>query len=157
MTIEPFRADDVVAFLKLASEEGWVAEAWEFVFLLAVFPEGCFCVRDCDGKGIAFVTSLHHEKSGWIGNLIVAQEYRGQGLGDALFRQTVEALRAAGVKTFWLTASDSGKALYEKYGFKSIDTVVRWSGAGRRRQVESALRTRSCGSATSVSSIDCQA
>jgi len=157
MIIEPFRADDVAAFLKLANEEGWVAEQWEFEFLLAKFPEGCFCVRDLDGQGSAFVTTLRHEKSGWIGNLIVAQEYRGQGVGDALFRQAVEALRAAGVKTFWLTASDAGKSLYEKYGFKSIDTVVRWSGAGRQQRVAPARLRGGFGSSTSVSSIDCQA
>ena len=134
MTVEPFRADDIADFLKLATAEGWVAEPWEFDFLLEAFPEGCFCMRDSDGKGIAFVTSLRHEKSGWIGNLIVAEEYRGQGLGEALFRKALEALHAAGVETFWLTASNSGKSLYEKYGFNSLDAVVRWSGTGRQRQ-----------------------
>ena len=114
MTIEPFRADDIAAFLKMAVAEGWVADSREFVFLLAVFPEGCFCIRDSDGKGIAFVTSLRHEKSGWIGNLIVAEEFRGQGLGEALFRKAMEALHAAGVRTFWLTASKMGKSLYER-------------------------------------------
>ena len=50
-----------------------MAEAWEFEFLLEVFPQGCFCIRDDSGKGIAFVTSIRHGRSGWIGNLIVAE------------------------------------------------------------------------------------
>jgi ribosomal protein S18 acetylase RimI-like enzyme len=133
MTIEPFRADDIAAFLKVAVAEGWVADSREFVFLLAVFPEGCFCIRDSDGKGIAFVTSLRHEKSGWIGNLIVAEEFRGKGLGDVLFRKAQETLHAAGVRTFWLTASKMGKSLYERYGFSSIDSIARWVGTGRQR------------------------
>src|SRR5450631_1112122 len=116
MTIEPLQADDIASFLKMASAENWVAEPWEFTYLLSVFPAGCFCMRDSDGKAIAFVTSLQHEKSGWIGNLIVADEFRGKGIGDALFRKVLEALQAAGVETFWLTASNMGRSLYERYG-----------------------------------------
>lgn len=133
MKIEPFRQDDTSAFLKLALAEGWVAEPWEIAFLLRVFPQGCLCMRDGAGKGIAFVTSLRHETSGWIGNLIVAEEFRGRGLGGELFRKAMEALAAAGVKTFWLTASKMGQSLYERYGFSSIDTIDRWVGTGRQR------------------------
>jgi ribosomal protein S18 acetylase RimI-like enzyme len=104
-----------------------------------------------------FVTSLRHERSGWIGNLIVAGKYRGQGIGEKLFAGAFEALRSAGVETFWLTASKSGQALYEKYGFGSIDTIIRWVGIGRKRhsvpdhQVDSQITN------ASVSGIDCQA
>ena len=37
MRIEPFRGDDIEPFLKLAAEEGWLAEPWEFEFLLRSF------------------------------------------------------------------------------------------------------------------------
>ena len=134
MRIEPLRADDSVAFLEMAAAEGWVADPWEFAFLLAAFPQGCFCMRDSTGQGIAFVTSLRHERSGWIGNLIVAEGFRGQGLGEELFRKALEALHAAGVGTIWLTASDMGRSLYERYGFSSIDSIVRWVGTGRQHR-----------------------
>jgi ribosomal protein S18 acetylase RimI-like enzyme len=155
MILEPFRTDDIAVFLKMATAENWVAEPWEFAFLLAVFPEGCFCLRDSDGKGIAFVTSMRHEKSGWIGNLIVAEEFRGKGIGAALFRRALEALQAAGVGTFWLTASASGKSLYEKYGFNSLDAVVRWSGNGQQHSGHVRHFDRA-EAPVSVSSIDCQ-
>ncbi len=157
MIIEPFRANDIDAFMKLAASENWVAEAWEFAFLLAVFPEGCFSARAKGGEAIAFVTALRHEKSGWIGNLIVAEEFRGKGVGDALFRKALTALQTAGVATCWLTASNSGKSLYEKYGFTSLDAVVRWSGTGHQRHGMHTLQPDSYESSTSVSSIDCQA
>jgi GNAT superfamily N-acetyltransferase len=156
MISEPFRADDIPDFLTLAIAEGWVAEPWEFDFLLEAFPGGCFCIRNSYGRGIAFVTSLQHEKSGWIGNLIVAEEYRGQGLGEALFRKAREALQGAGVATFWLTASNSGKSLYEKYGFNSLDAVVRWSGTGRKRQPMHTGQAVSAEPVSSVSWIDSQ-
>jgi ribosomal protein S18 acetylase RimI-like enzyme len=154
MTVEPFRADDIAAFLKMATAEGWVADSWEFAFLLAVFPEGCFCMRDSTGKGVAFVTSLCHENSGWIGNLIVAEEFRGKGLGKALFKNALEALHAAGVGTFWLTASAMGKSLYESYGFSSIDTIARWVGTGRQRHATCGKNCESLSIVQSVISID---
>jgi ribosomal protein S18 acetylase RimI-like enzyme len=150
MKIEPFRPDDTIAFLKTAVAEGWVAEPWEIAFLLTVFPQGCYCTRDSAGKVIAFVTSLQHETSGWIGNLIVAEEFRGRGLGGALFRKAKEALDAAGVKTYWLTASKMGQSLYEKNGFSSIDTIVRWVGTGRQRRLS---RGQNAGSPATTASI----
>jgi ribosomal protein S18 acetylase RimI-like enzyme len=132
MIIDPFRRDDIADFLKLATAEFWVAEPWEFEFLLSEFTQGCFAARGDNGETAGFVTSLCHERSGWIGNLIVAEQFRGRGIGEALFRNALEALRLAGAQTIWLTASKMGKSMYEKQGFKSIDTIIRWSGVGRQ-------------------------
>jgi len=60
----------------------------------------------------------------------VAEEQRGQGVGEQLFVQTLQALRSEKVETVWLTASNMGKSLYEKHGFRSIDTITRWVGTG---------------------------
>jgi len=157
MTIEPFQSNDIPVFLELAAVEGWVAEQWEFAFLLAAFPQGCFCVRDSAGKGVAFVTSLRHGRSGWIGNLIVQADCRGKKVGEALFIRALGALRDAGAESFWLTASKMGKSLYEKHGFSSIDTIIRWTGFGRQRHGEHDPETGSGGTAATVSVIDFQA
>lgn len=132
MIIEPFCSGDVAPFLELAGVEGWVAEPWEFEFLLAEFPRGCFTARMENGVAVGFITSLRHERSGWIGNLIVSPEHRGRGVGETLFRRVQEALFDSGVETVWLTASKAGMPLYQKCGFSRIDTVIRWSGCGRQ-------------------------
>ena len=133
MTIDPFNIGDINTFLGLAELENWVAEQWEFEFLLNRFPQGCFSARDDSGENAGFVTALIHQKSGWIGNLIVAEKFRGNGIGEALFTSSYKMLQEAGAETVWLTASKSGRALYEKHGFSSIDTIVRWVGAGQQR------------------------
>lgn len=133
MTIEPFRHGDISAFLELAAVENWIAERWELEFLLSRFPQGCFAACDEHGETAGFATSLKHGRSGWIGNLIVSGECRGQGLGERLFVQTLQALRSEKVETVWLTASNMGKSLYEKHGFRSIDTITRWVGTGLGR------------------------
>jgi ribosomal protein S18 acetylase RimI-like enzyme len=130
MTIEPFLKEDVPRFLGLAAAENWVAEPWEFDFLLSSFPAGCLSARDEAGAAVGFVTSLRHDLSGWIGNLIVDQRHRGCGIGEALFLGALSGLRNVGAETFWLTASKMGKALYERHGFSSIDTIIRWTGRG---------------------------
>lgn len=133
MIIERFRKEDIASFMKLAVDEGWVAEPWEFRFLLKEFSQGCFTARTESGETAGFVTSLQHQLSGWIGNLIVDPKYRGKGVGESLFRKAQEALLCSGVETLWLTASKSGMPLYQKHGFSRIDTIIRWSGNGRQR------------------------
>ena len=157
MIIEPFRKEDIASFLKLAFCEGWLVDPWEFDFLLSAFPEGCLCVRNESGTGIGFVTSLKHERSGWIGNLIVSARYRGQGIGEALFLRTFQNLRATGADTCWLTASKQGQSLYEKYGFTAIDSIIRWTGTGRQRHTIPAEQTSIDSSEQIAGYFDCLA
>ena len=154
MTVEPFGTEDIGSFLELATAEGWLVDSWELDFLRAAFSAGCLCVRNESGAGVAFVTAVRYERSGWIGNLIVAAHHRGQGIGEALFLRALQMLREAGADTVWLTASKQGQSLYEKHGFKVIDAINRWSGTGRQRHQEHPpLTGRDC-SKMSVGSID---
>lgn len=132
MTVVPFERHHIRVFLGLATTEGWVSDAWEFDYLLTSFPQGCWCACSDEGDPAAFVTSVLHASSGWIGNLIVDEQYRGKGLGRSLFSTAFESLRKAGAETVYLTASESGRPLYEQCGFRSIDTIIRWKGFGRR-------------------------
>lgn len=132
MIIEPFTGKHIDHFIKLALQEKWLVDQWELEFLIAAFPQGCLVAHDGSGHPEGFVTAIKHDHSGWIGNLIVDSSCRGNGIGGMLFRSAVTALQTAGVETIWLTASKSGMPLYEKYGFRSIDTIVRWHGNGRR-------------------------
>ncbi len=124
-----FRNDEISEFLSLAAEEGWISNAWELEFLRAVFPSGCLARRN-KGISVAFLTSIKYEKSGWIGNLLVRKEWRGQGLGSALFQRALEVLEQLGTRTIWLTASEYGRPIYERHGFLAIDTVHRWQANG---------------------------
>lgn len=157
MTIEPFRTEDIDALLELAVLENWITERWEFDFMLKVFPHGCFAARGERGETLGFVTSLSHERSGWIGNLIVSEKFRGRRIGEALFRSALAALKNGGVETVWLTASTSGKSLYEKYGFKRTDSIVRWTGKAMRRSVSRKLDACDGESSAMIASIDFQA
>jgi ribosomal protein S18 acetylase RimI-like enzyme len=128
MPLKPFRRKDISCFLNLAAAEQWVIEQSELDFLLTAFPDGCLCMQDETGAAVGFISSLKHDRSGWIGNLVVRPDCRGAGIGEALFVQAMTALHDAGAETLWLTASEMGRPLYEKHGFKSIDRIIRWAG-----------------------------
>jgi ribosomal protein S18 acetylase RimI-like enzyme len=121
--------DDRDAFLALAARERWISSNWELEFLCSSFPAGCLACRT-KGIPVAFVTAIKHDRSGWIGNLLVQQEWRKQGIGTALFSRVLAVLEDANVETVWLTASADGKRLYERHGFTAIDTISRWQRFG---------------------------
>jgi ribosomal protein S18 acetylase RimI-like enzyme len=129
MQIEQFSPDGIDSFMELAQDEGWVCDLWEFEFLFRTFPRGCLVARDGE-RTAGFVTAIRYGTSGWIGNLIVRPDYRGRGIGSLLMGKALAALDEAGTATVWLTASRSGKPLYEKLGFTAIDVINRWVSTG---------------------------
>ncbi|WP_246525506.1 GNAT family N-acetyltransferase [Geomobilimonas luticola] len=127
--VDRFRTTDIDHFLQLAAREGWLCNRWELEFLLHSSPGRCFVVRH-DDLPVAFVTTVTYGNSGWIGNLIVRHDQRGRGLGMGLMSRAIASLKRAGARTIWLTASPTGRPLYEKLGFRSIDGIRRWAGTG---------------------------
>lgn len=144
VTISPFSRVMIPRFLELSGQEGWVSDPWELEFLLSTSARGCFCAVEESGAAIGFVTSIRHTRSGWIGNLIVAERYRGRGVGNMLFQRALQELCAMGARTVWLTASAMGKKLYERQGFRRIDSIQRWcSSPPRTRLIRPGSRERS--------------
>lgn len=129
MQIDQFVHNDLNRFLILANDEGWICDRWEFDFLFNAFPQGCLVARRW-GIPVGFVTSIKYGNSGWIGNLVVREQFRGQGVGTMLMKSALAALENAGAETVWLTASLAGKPIYESLGFKSVDVINRWVGRG---------------------------
>lgn len=124
MSIRRVQKPDWPEFYELASREGWRVPAIErklfegpWSEFAHVFDDGAFC---------GLVTAVAYERSGWIGNLIVPQPLRGQGIGSRLFRAALGDLDARGVSACWLTASADGQPLYEKAGFVVVAQIERW-------------------------------
>ena len=129
METDRFRERDTEEFLRQAAGEEWISEEGEIAFLRKSFPHGCL-VKRVQGFPVAFITAVRYDRSGWIGNLLVHQDLRRRGIGEVLMTQALETLEQAGVETVWLTASSSGKWLYQRLGFQEIDTIRRWTGGG---------------------------
>jgi ribosomal protein S18 acetylase RimI-like enzyme len=63
----------------------------------------------------------------WIEDVVVDENARGKGIGEALNRRAIELANAAGARTVDLTSRSSRAAanrLYQKLGFELRDTNV---------------------------------
>ena len=91
-----------------------------------------FVARDGDNRQIVGTLTLvlFRIPSGvraWIEDVIVAEEARGQGCGEALNRAALDAARTAGARTVELTSRPSREAanrLYRRIGFVERETNV---------------------------------
>ena len=59
-------------------------------------------------------------KVAYIMNMYTFPMYRNQGIGTELFKRIVDEAKQLGYKKITLKATDMGRLLYEKYGFKDV-------------------------------------
>lgn len=59
-------------------------------------------------------------KVAYISNMFTHSDYRNQGIASKLFELTVEEAKKRQCTKILLNATDMGKPIYEKYGFKVI-------------------------------------
>jgi ribosomal protein S18 acetylase RimI-like enzyme len=84
-----------------------------------------------DGEIVGFGNGILNNKVGWIGNIIVTPEWRRQGIGFQLTNHLVEFFIKNGCNTQLLIASELGKNIYSKIGFKTAATYHLYKmGAG---------------------------
>lgn len=56
----------------------------------------------------------------YIMNIFTLPEYRKQGIGMELFKKVMAEAESRGYKKITLNATDAGRPLYERYGFKDV-------------------------------------
>lgn len=61
---------------------------------------------------------------GFIGDVYTVPEYRGRGLSRRLNEEALRWLQGQGVSMVRLLASEAGRGLYERLGFKPSDEMV---------------------------------
>ena len=63
-------------------------------------------------------------KVAYIGNMFTYPEYRRQGIATKLFALSVEAAKDAAYREICLDATEMGRPIYEKYGFKKNEDAM---------------------------------
>ncbi len=71
------------------------------------------------------VTYYYPPSTGWIGFLIVAEKYRGKGIGRTLFSEAVNHLLEIGCEEILLDAVPDAAILYENFHFSRIERSLR--------------------------------
>jgi GNAT superfamily N-acetyltransferase len=105
--------------LELLPPKEWKSYAYE-LFLYNewqpwFYPYQVLVCQKLVGFGMFFL----FEENAWLGWILVHKKFRKQGIGTTISRHLVAKAGEIGAKNFLLTATELGKPIYEKMGFKT--------------------------------------
>jgi predicted GNAT family N-acyltransferase len=123
-------ASDLPAALELSEQAGWNQTVDDWRMLIDLAPKGCLAI-EVDGELAATTTLLGYgRRLAWIGMVLTKKSYRGRGFARRLLTQALNLADQTAIETVKLDATDQGRPLYEKTGFRSEQAVERWTRAG---------------------------
>lgn len=115
--IKTLSRDDIKFALDITEKEGWEYDKDDFERMLFYEPRGTFIAVE-DEKECGLITTINYGKIGWIGNVVVALDYRDQGIGEKLVTHAVGYLKSAGVRSVKLCAYLDTREFYSHMGFE---------------------------------------
>src|SRR5205085_5065787 len=117
---------DLAAAFELSASAGWNQTVEDWSMLMELAPEGCFGI-EADGRLVSTTTLVcYGQRLAWIGMVLTNAEYRGRGFARRLLAEALDRADSVGVETVKLDATDQGRPLYEKLGFKPEQAIERW-------------------------------
>ena len=117
--IRPLQAADVRAAIELARAQGFRDRTRFYEFVMRVST--CQPVVGTIGNRlVATGLATANGRVGWLGAIVVAAEFRRRGFGRAVTEELIRRLRAAGCETISLEATDAGRPMYERMGFRLV-------------------------------------
>jgi predicted N-acetyltransferase YhbS len=129
------RESDIPAALRLKELAQWNQTENDWLRLLRLEPNGCFCATiDGDVVATTTTTTYGHELA-WIGMVLVDPKCRQMGIATKLMHVAIEYLSKVGVPTVKLDATAAGRSVYEKLGFREELAIERWEGIAGTRAV----------------------
>jgi GNAT superfamily N-acetyltransferase len=110
---------DVDAAVALALAQGW-RDRRHFYAVVLRTPSCQPLVGTIDGRVVATGLATASGAVGWLGAVVVDEPMRGRGYGRAMTEELCRRLRGAGCQTLSLVATDAGRPLYERLGFRLV-------------------------------------
>ena len=118
-------------FANVAEERMWIGTEPGFdrvkyrdIFGLSIALENGMFVADHDGQIVGMISSYRHEEYGWTLGMLVAEAFRGHGLGRALLDELIAWARSRKIEMLSLLVfphNTRAIALYESEGFTEIE------------------------------------
>jgi GNAT superfamily N-acetyltransferase len=119
--IRAMTADDVGAAIELARAQGWRDRTRFYEFVMRV-PTCQPLVGIAGGRLVATGLGTANGSVGWLGAIAVEAELRRRGFGRAMTDELIRRLREAGCETLSLEATDAGRPMYERMGFRLVSS-----------------------------------
>ncbi len=81
-------------------------------------------VAELDDVVVGCANGLQNGNTGWLGNIIVRPECRGQGIGRALTEELAEFFKEKRLEHQVLIATSMGEPVYRKLGFEIVSQYI---------------------------------
>lgn len=129
MRIRPMKGDDLARADAIGAEVGWPGRRVRFDF----FVRHPYCealAAEVEGEMVGMGFGTRNGSVGWLGLICVSPGHRGRGIGAALTSRVAARLEGAGCRTLILTATEMGRPVYERLGFRTETFYHGFSGPG---------------------------
>ena len=134
------KIEDIPSAMELSVEANWNQTPEDWQMLIELAPQGCLAI-EVEGEIAATTTVLFYEQRlAWIGMVLTRVKFRGQGLARRLLTETLTLCDRMEIETVKLDATDLGKPLYEKFGFRVEQAAERWAGSSSTKVMHSSAR-----------------
>jgi ribosomal protein S18 acetylase RimI-like enzyme len=131
LNMRPMQIGDLEYASSLTQGEGWHSETLEeFTGFFSHDPAGCM-IAEQGGRRVGIGVATAYRDVGFLGQIVVARELRGQGIGNQIVTALLSHLRTAGVRSIYLDATKAGAPLYQRHGFRKDQPSLRYSGMVR--------------------------
>jgi GNAT superfamily N-acetyltransferase len=124
--IRLLRRADLPDLLALSTCANWNQTEADWLRLLDLSPEECWGV-EVEQRVVSSATLVGYgDGVGWIGMVLTLPEYRGKGFASSLLALAIDSARTMRIDSLRLDATDLGRPVYEKLGFRGDYEVQRW-------------------------------
>jgi GNAT superfamily N-acetyltransferase len=121
---------DVPDGLELSRLAGWNQTDADWRRMLALAPDGCFCV-EANGHVVASATLVTYQQDcAWLGMVLTHPDWRSRGYARQLVGYVLEVAHSRAIPCIKLDATGQGQPLYESFGFRVEQPVERWERPG---------------------------
>lgn len=115
--IKKMSPEDFTFGIRITDSMSWNLVEEDFEYMTKLEPEGCFVLLH-DSTRIGIATTISFGKLGWLGNVIVTENYRKKGGGSFLVQHSLEYLKSKDVRTIGLYAYIDTVPFYRSLGFQ---------------------------------------
>ena len=131
---DPSRLDLAVVHEWLSTDTYWAPGRSFDAVARAADASVNFGVYDSDGKQVGYARVVTDGVTlGWLCDVCIARDVRGRGLGTALSRVIVDAIRPLGLTRLMLSTADA-REVYAKVGFIPVPEPQRLMVHGAEAQ-----------------------
>ncbi|WP_188187671.1 GNAT family N-acetyltransferase [Nonomuraea sp. SYSU D8015] len=125
MTPRRLTTDDLDDCARLAKDRGWLPERHKWRLLLEIGEPYGIDAPDGDGLAATNVLTCYGDDHAVISMVLTAARFERRGLGRRLMEHVLER---AGARTVSLYATEYGRPLYERLGFRAVGVAAKHGG-----------------------------